>query len=125
MFLGFWANNKTCAPRWFSGGESLNVVDDGHWERESINHIQVAKTCHTHPQLINLATSIKSASRLVIRGCWSGWQNGFFRISKLFLIMASMNLKKPRWKTLLPSTKRETHSTHPQEHNELYFIFSL
>jgi hypothetical protein len=46
----------------------------------------------------------------------------FFRISKFLLIMASMNLK-PRWKILLPSTKRETHSTQPQEHRELHFFF--
>jgi hypothetical protein len=76
--LGLWANNKTCAPRWFSGGESLNVVDDGHWESQLINlYISKLPKLLTHPQLINLGASIKSAWRLVIWGCWSGWQNGF------------------------------------------------
>lgn len=38
--------------------------------------------------------------------------------------MASMNLKR-RWKILLPSTKRETHSTHPQESTVNFILFFL
>jgi hypothetical protein len=82
--LGLCANNKTCAPCWFSGGESLNVVDDGHWESQLIN-LYISKL----PKLLTQPTTHKLGyiHKICLKTCdmrmliWMAkW---FFSISKL------------------------------------------